>query len=155
MKGKALMLGVEIDSQFHTVAYATGHTFETSAQTGEITTKDHPGDCADFEVTGFSWSISTDNLVEDSKTAVACGYNVMMKAAKNKLPVNVSLSYFEDAENGETIESTNYVDWFEKGSPVAVITGKAVITSIELNAPNKQNATFRATLTGKGAFTIG
>ena len=148
------MLGVEIDGQFHTVAFSNGHTFDASAQTAEIITKDHPANCADYEVTGFSWSLTTDNLVEDSKTAVKCGYNVMMKAAKEMKPINVRLAYFEEANTMDAVTGTNNMDWHEIADPVVVVSGQAIITNLELHAPNKQNATYKATLSGKGPFVV-
>jgi predicted secreted protein len=37
----------------------------------------------------------------------------------------------------------------------AIIRGQTIVTSLNLNAPNKENASYSATFTGKGAFTIG
>lgn len=154
LKGKALMIGVKIGDNFHTVAYAQSHSLELSAQTGEISSKDHNDKSVAYEITGMGWSVSTDNLVEDNSSLVACGYSSLKALILAGLPVSLHLRYFADSLGKDSLSVSN--DWYNWDiDSEAVISGDAIVTSLNLNAPNKQNATYSATFTGKGEFNIG
>lgn len=147
------MVGVEIEGNFHTIAYSTSHTLEMSAQTGEISSKDHNEKSTDYEITGISWSVSTDNLVEDNLISVNCGYRSLKDLILAGLPVKIALRYFDGSLGQDSLSKSN--DWYEfDTASQAIISGDAVVTDLNLNAPNKQNATFSATFTGKGEFIV-
>lgn len=148
------MLGVEILGIFHTIAYATNHTLELAAQTGEISSKDHNDRSVGVEITGMSWSINTDNLVEDDASLVACGYSSLKSLMLSGQPFRVHLRYYDASIGTDSLKDNN--DWCQKVDDAqAVISGEAIMTSLNLNAGNKQNATYSATFTGKGEFIIG
>lgn len=152
IKGKSLMLSMKTDGEWHTFAWATSHSIDMSAQTSELATKDNYGGVACPEVTGLSWTLKTDNLMEDEAANVALGYNALKQLAQNRDALDIQVTYFEEAVNGESYNAGN--DWHKVGVGRAVLSGKAIITNLTMNAPNKEKSTWSATLTGKGAFNI-
>lgn len=154
IKGKAIMIGVETGGTYHTVAYATSHRLSLSAQTGDVSTKDHNDKSVGVEITGMSWELSTDNLVEDNKGLVACGYGRLKELALAGKPLNMQLRYFDAAIGADSLDNNN--DWYAiQDNSELLVSGQTIITNLDLNAPNKDNATWSATFTGKGEFDIG
>ena len=154
LKGKALMLGVEVEGIFHTVAYASSHKLDVSAQTGEVSSKDHNDKSVAIEVTGIGWSVTTDNMVEDNSAIVACGYKTLKSLILSGLPLKIQVRYFEESIGKDSLGQNN--DWYKwEPDAQAVISGDAIVTALTLNAPNKQNATYSATFTGKGEYDVG
>lgn len=154
MKGKAIMLSIEVGGAYHTIAYATNHTFGASAQTSDPSTKDHNDQSVGAEVTGMSWNVNTDNLVEDNHALVNCGFKTLKEVIKAGKPINIHLRYYEDSLGKDSLNDKN--DWVGKVPDAeAIISGQTIVTSLRLNAPNKENASYSATFTGKGAFTVG
>ena len=122
------------------IAYATSHSLTISAETNDVTSKDSGnGDWSSATVKKFSWECSTENLY--SKEAYSQLYTAMI--AKN--PVTLVI----DLKEGETLPEQGWL-------PVTSGTGyngSAIITSLEMSAPDGDNATFSATFTGTGALT--
>lgn len=58
IKGRDLML---FDNNGHSYAYATNHTFSLTAETTDISSKDH-GAWGGSEVSRYSWEITSENL---------------------------------------------------------------------------------------------
>lgn len=156
LKGKAIMIGVMIGGSYRTIAFANSHTLEMSAQTGDISTKDHNDKGVSSTVTGIGWSISTDNLMEDNDTLVACGFKTLKEVITAGLPISVHVKYFSESIGADSLGKSN--NWYAvdaDNSAETIIGGQVLVTSLNLNAPNKENASYSATFTGKGAFTVG
>lgn len=145
IKGGDLMLFIGGTS----VALATNHTLEISGETTDTSNKDQGGGMwASSEVSKISWTITSENLYtlegegkefSDLFTAMAAGTQLDAVFA-TKLASQASLTAVPEG------------GW----QPVATVpkyTGKVVVTSLSLNAPNGEYATYSATFTGVGALT--
>ena len=122
------------------IAYATSHSLTISAETNDVTSKDSGnGDWSSATVKKFSWECSTENLY--SKEAYSQLYTAMIA----KSPVTLVI----DLKEGETLPEQG---WLPVTSGTGY-TGSAIITSLEMSAPDGDNATFSATFTGTGALT--
>lgn len=58
IKGRDLML---FNNDMHSYAYATNHTFTMTAETSDISSKDH-GVWGASEVSRYTWEITSENL---------------------------------------------------------------------------------------------
>lgn len=139
IKGRDLMLFKDDKS----IAYATNHTFQLTANTSDVSSKDH-GIYGGTEVVSFSWEIQTENLYTEK--AFNDLFDATLAGANGtKLTVKFGLK----AETGDgTVVDGDYQNWSPKAS--GYYTGSCYITSLSANAPNGENATFSATLTGVG-----
>lgn len=122
------------------IAYATSHSLSISAETNDVTSKDSGnGDWSAASIKKLSWECSTENLY--SKEAYSQLYAAMI--AKNAVTLVI------DLKEGETLPS----DGWTPATGGTGYTGSAIITSLEMSAPDGDNATFSATFTGTGALT--
>lgn len=147
--GKKLMLFVKDGDNYTTIAYATNHTFTTSASTVSVASKDDADvqsgagkwDSQDLDM--FSWSISAENLYAyegNGMTAEA----VMEKYLAGTL-LDVKFGLAETSTTGAPAEG-----WGQEAEK-KMLSGQAYITSLDINASNDGRATMSITLTGKGA----
>ena len=144
----------------HSIAFATSHSLSISAETSETTNKDIRGGWASSKVKKLSWTCNTENLYANtgSGTTFADLFNLMI--AKTEITAIFGLKSQDastDVPNTGWTPATNIVG---EGSNTVVTddfptyyTGKVVITSLEVNAPDDDNATFTCEFTGCGALT--
>ena len=135
INGSDLMVFVDNKS----IALATSHSLSISAETVDTSNKDvGGGDWSSSTVKKMSWECSTENLY--SKDAYKQLYDAMVK----KTPVDIVF----DLKEGTELQT----GWTPATGGTGY-TGKAIITSLEANAPDGDNATFSATFTGVGALS--
>ena len=139
IKGRDLMLFKDDKS----IAYATNHTFQLTANTSDVSSKDH-GIYGGTEVVSFSWELQSENLYTEK--AFNDLFDATLGGANGtKLTVKFGLK----SETGDgTVVDGDYQNWSPKAT--GYYTGDCYITSLSANAPNGENATFSATLTGVG-----
>ena len=114
------------------IAFATSHSLSLSSNTVDIASK----------VGKLSWEITSENLYTDE------GYDTLQTAWANKTEVTLVWGKPSDY-NAVGIVGTAEA-WT---APTAgYYTGKAIITSLSVNAATGDNATFSATFTGVGPF---
>lgn len=144
IKGGDLMLFVNGKS----IGFATSHSLSISADTKETTSKDSGGKWQSSEVGILSWTASSENLCADKAEGV--GYDElfdMMIARKPITGVFALEGNSTDLAEGK-LDKVKAGGWTPKASDG--YTGQMVITSLEKNAPNGENATFTAQFTGVG-----
>ena len=130
------------------IAFATSHSLSITMNTTEISTKDH-GDFPSVIGQNITWELTTENLYSDD------GQTALWNAMKTMQPVTVK---FAQATNYENATSQKGLPLEENGQewsadPEKIIaSGKALITSLSVNAPSGDNATLSATFTGVGAL---
>lgn len=142
IKGGDLMLFVNNKS----IAYATNHTLEISAELKDVSNKDEgAGDWSSQEVGLLSWNASTENLysLDGAGNNFAALYDLMIA----KTP---TLAYFTvKSQTGNTVPTGGW-------SPKAAATGNpqykgnVVLNSLQLTAQNGDYAQFTAQFTGVG-----
>ena len=119
------------------IAFATSHSLSISADTFETSSKDDVGSWTSKTVRKLSWTCSTDNLFS------AAAYNELYTAMTARQPFNLILSTKgTQASDGSWSVGSNGVEY----------SGNVVITSLELNAPDADNATFSCSFEGVGAL---
>lgn len=126
------------------IAYATSHTLTISGDTQDTSNKDEGGgDWGSNEVSKLSWSATSENMysLDGEGSNFDDLYDLMIK----KEPITTTFS-----KKTETSTDVPTGGWTASKPDYE---GKAVITSLELNAPNGEYATYSVQFTGVGALT--
>ena len=146
IKGSDLMLFVEGKS----IAYATNHTLTISADTKETSSKDSGGKWQTSEVGILSWTCSSENLYADTDAGIDFDklfeYMVARQPISGVFGLEGSSPY-----NGDKLDEVPESGWIPKNG--YGYTGQMIITNLEQNAPNGENATIKVDFTGVGALT--
>ena len=139
IRGGDMMLFVNGKS----IAYATSHTLTISGDTQDTSNKDEGGgDWASNEVSTLSWTAQSENMY--SIDGDGSNFDDLFDIMVAKTPVTATFSKKTETavnvpEGGWTASKPDY-------------EGKVVITSLELNAPNGEYATYTVQFTGIGAL---
>lgn len=127
------------------IASAKSLSLHVSMSMEDATTKDTTGDWQVQEPVGLSYDISTSALMRsgDTVTSSVQGNSLadVMSIYEASEPVKWQIAAVSGANNRD------------KGAVIA--SGSVVITSLTLNGPNRQNATYDAQLNGYGIYTVG
>lgn len=143
-KGGDLMLFVNGKS----IAFATNHTLSISADTKETSTKDSGGLWQTSEVGMLSWSCSSENLMGNPMAGI--GYDELFQMMVARKPITGVFALegnSTDFAEGK-LGAAPAAGWTPKASDG--YTGQMIITSLEKNAPNGENATLKVDFTGVG-----
>lgn len=150
-KGKKLMVWVKGSSGDYTsIGYCTNHTLSTSASTINVSHKDladaGTGKWDDQEIDTFSWTITSENFYAESAEGKTFA----------DLWAYYSAGTVLDLKFGTAADSTTGVPTGGWVAPTTgtILAGKAIITSLDLNAPVDDNASVSITFTGKGPLAI-
>ncbi len=142
IQGGNLMLFVDGKS----IAYATNHTLEISGETKDTSNKDEGGGSWKSEEVGIlSWSATSENLY--SYDGEGNNYADLFDAMVAKTPISAVFCLRNEADSVTTVPTGGWT------VSVPKYTGNVVITSLSLNAPNGEYATFTANFSGVGALT--
>ena len=140
IKGSKLMVFLN-DSP---IAFATSHSLSITVNTSEVSTKDH-GDFPSVIGKNITWEITTENLYSDGAESA------LWTAMKTMQPVTVKFAPASNYSNTSAQQGIVGVDSASDWSAgTAIASGKALITSLQVNAPAGDNATLSATFTGVG-----
>lgn len=151
-KGKKLMIWVkDASGDYTSIGFCTNHTLSTSASTINVSHKDladagSSGKWDDADLDTLSWTITSENFYAETAEG---------KTFK-ELFAYYSAGTVLDIKFGTAVTSTTGVPtggWVAPASGT-VLSGKAIITSLDLNAPVDDNASVSITFQGKGALTI-
>lgn len=116
------------------IACATSHTFSVSAEAQAVSTKDAVGGgkwtANDYGI--LSWTCTSENLV----AVGAANYTSLLETMTAREPVTIVF--------GKAVSDD------DRKLGTTLMTGDAIITSLELNANNGENATMSVTFTGTG-----
>ena len=148
IKGDNLMI---FDANGESIALATSHTLSISADSSQINCKDG-GIWSGGTVNKINWTIDTDNLYSTEE------FDKLFTIMTNRTPVDVYFGLKAQTGTGDvdtdgvapTGGGTQKV-WTKAAT--GTYAGKAVITSLNVNAPSGDNATFTASFQGVGALT--
>ena len=140
IKGSKLMVFISGSP----IAFATSHSLSITMNTTEVSTKDH-GDFPSVLGQNITWEITTENLYSD--TGEAALWNAM-KTMKAVTVAFAPATNYDNAKAEPGIVGENVSETWTAGTAIA--SGKALITSLSVNAPAGDNATLSATFTGVG-----
>lgn len=147
IKGGKLMLFIG-DQNPKSIAFATNHTFSINASLSDTSNKDEgAGDWNSQEPNLLDWSIDTENLysLDGEGNNYSDLFDIMV--SKQKVKCVFALT----AESGDNVPTGGW----SPATPTAtspIYEGNAVISSLQLNAPNGEYASLTATFTGIGAI---
>ena len=148
IKGSDLMLFVQQGaSTYKSVGYATNHTLTIGSTSSEVSTKDSGGGLwNEAVVQKLNWSTTTENLFSLDCEGVTFDDLFGIMTSRQEITVQFTLesSYLTKPTQVPT------GGWSPLATPK--YSGKAYITDLQVNAPDGDNASFTATLTGIGAL---
>ena len=138
VEGSDLMIFVDNKS----IALATSCKLGISVETVETSSKDSGGKWATKKAKKISWNLSTENLFAAESTEGSV-FNDMFKKV---VGTNEFEAIFTTANEAQDIVPE--AGWTPKAN--TGYKGKVVITSMEVNAPNGDNATYSVSFEGTG-----
>ena len=156
IRGENLMLFLQKDGGFKSIAYATNHSLNINLSSTETSNKDQgTGTWSTFEAGVLSWDVSSDNLFGTGTDMQGFGYSDLVDLMLNKNQIDVVFA-LEGDSTSFTVGSGKLDEVPEGGwkpkNEMPYYSGKAIITSISLNAPNGDNASYSVSLQGCGAL---
>ena len=126
------------------IAFATSHSLPITVNTSEVSTKDH-GDFPSVIGNNITWEITTENLYSDNaESALWAAMQTMQTVTVKFAPAT---EYDNKASQKGIVGVEGAAEWT---AATAIASGKALITSLSVNAPSGENATLSATFTGVG-----
>lgn len=148
IKGDELML---FDANGESIALATSHTLSISADAAQINCKDG-GIWQSSTVNKINWTIDTDNLYS------VVEFDKLFTIMTARTPVDV---YFglkgqtgtDDVDTDGVAPQSGATQKVWTKATTGCYKGKAVLTSLNVNAASGDNATFTASFQGVGALT--
>ena len=143
-KGQYIRLLVSTAANPSTVvAAAKQMALHGSAQTQDSSTKDTTGNALEYEVTGQSYDITGSGLVltpNDTLLTGAVGLNDFESWLQDQV-LNWKICVMEGTNNRTVVET--------------IASGQGKLTNLQIQAQNKQNATYNYTINGYGAIVPG
>lgn len=129
------------------IAMATNHSLSISAETSEISNKDlGSGDWAANAIKKFSWEVTSENMYTQSS------YKKLYDLMLAKQPVQAVFTQRDSSLVSDP--STYFAGWtWGQDATTDYLSGNVLITSLDAQAPNDDNATFSCTMTGTGALS--
>lgn len=141
IKGSDLMVFADGKS----IALATNHSLTISADTKETSSKDNGGKWQSSEVGILSWSMKSENLFSSEGNA-GITYQTLFEKMIARTPVTLVFALEKDYETKADEVPTE--GWTPKTG--FGYSGSAIITNLEVSAPNDDKATFSVDFTGVG-----
>lgn len=127
------------------IASAKSLSLHVSLSLEDATTKDTDGNWQVQEPTGISYDISSNALVRsgDTITSTVQGQVLadLMDVYEASEPVRFQVAHVSGAN--------------QRTKGAVIVEGSVIITALNISAQNRQNATYDATLTGYGEYTVG
>lgn len=149
VKGGDLMLFVGTQGAEKSIAYATSHTLDISAELKDASNKDEGGgDWSTQEVGLLSWTASTENLYTTSGKGNQ--FATLFDSMIAKTPISAVFTLKK--ESGTEAPNAGWQS-AAAGAQSPKYSGKVIINSLNVTAQNGEYATMSATFTGVGALT--
>ena len=142
IKGDELML---FNAQGKALAWSTSHVLTITGNTIDVSSKDH-GFWGASEVGNLTWELTSENLYCDDN------YDELFDIMIAKEPVTVAFAKVSNYDANGLTEVGGTVAYWEPDT-TNYRSGKAVITSLTVNANTGENATYSVTFTGAGPLT--
>lgn len=129
------------------IAFATSHKLSVNVETVETTSKDSGGKWVNKAARKISWNMSTENLYSVD------GEGLNFSDLFDKLVAREAIEAVFCLEKDYATKAEEVPDGGWLPSLAGTYSGKVIITSLEANAPNGDNATYTASFEGVGALT--
>lgn len=143
INGSDLMLFIDGKS----IAFATSHKLSINVETVETTSKDSGGKWVSKAARKISWNCSTENLYSNDGEGMTFSQLFDLMVARE--PIEAVFTLEKDyATKADEVPTGGWIP-----STTGTYVGNVIITALEANAPNGDNATFTASFEGVGALT--
>lgn len=129
------------------IAFATSHKLSINVETVETTSKDSGGKWVAKSARKISWNCNTENLYSNDGEGVTFDQLFDMLVAREEVDAVFCLEK-DYASKADSVPTNGWLP-----STSGTYSGKVIITALESNAPNGDNATFTASFEGVGALT--
>lgn len=146
-KGNDLMIFIDGAS----VAFATNHTLTLTTETEDVQSKDSGYNGATM-AKRIQWEIQSENLYIDAEYQKLLDYQLGRQYVDVVWGVAKVQTGTETPETGITATDEMASKTWIVDTGVTYYSGKALISSMTLNASAGENATYSVTLTGSGDF---
>lgn len=127
------------------IAAAKTLSLHVSMSLEDATTKDTENDWTIQEPTAINYDISTSALVRGDDT-ITSGVSAQDLT---------SIEYIYEAGTPVKWQIANVSGANQRTKGSVICSGSCLLTQLSIQAQNRQNATYQATLTGYGAYTVG
>ena len=127
------------------IAAAKSLSLHVSMTLEDATTKDTTGNWQIQEPTGLSYDISTSALVRGNDTITSA-------VAAQDL---ASIESIYEAGTPVKWKICNVSGANQRTAGSVIVSGSCLLTSLTIQGPNRQNATYDASLTGYGPYSVG
>ena len=127
------------------IASAKSLSLHVSLSLEDATTKDTDGNWQVQEPTGISFDISSNALVRSG--------DVITSSVQGQALADLMEVY--EASEPVKFQIANVSGANQRTKGAVIVEGSVVITALNISAQNRQNATYDATLTGYGEYTVG
>lgn len=128
------------------IAFATSHKLSINVETVETSSKDTGGKWVSKAARKISWNCSTENLYSNDGEGVNFDQLFDLLVARNEVQAVFCLEK-DYANKADEVPEGGWIP-----STAGTYSGKVIITALEANAPNGDNATFTASFEGVGAL---
>ena len=126
------------------VAYAKTLSLHVSMTMENATTKDTVGDWEVQEATALNYDITTGALMRS-------GDNITSQVGGKSV---ADLEAIYEAGTPVKFQIANVSGDNQRTKGTVIVSGSVVLTQLQLNGPNRQNADYQATLNGFGAYEL-
>lgn len=133
------------DTPTAVIAAAKTLSLHVSVQLEDSTSKDTTGNFQIQEPTGLSYDITTSALVRGGDTITSAVSGQDLAAIEDIYEAGTPVKWQIANVSGDNQRT--------KGS--IICSGSCLLTNLSIQAPNRQNATYNATLNGYGPYTVG
>ena len=152
IRGKKLMVFVKSgEGTYKSIGFSTNHTLSTSASTISVSHKDLEdvgnGRWDNSDIDTLSWTITSESFYANEAEGITFADLWGYYAAGTVLDLKFGVA----ADNTSGVP----VGGWAVPSSGTILSGKAIISSVDLNAPVDDNASFSITFTGKGPLSVG
>lgn len=129
------------------IAFATSHKLSINVETVETTSKDSGGKWVSKAARKISWNMSTENLYSNE------GEGMTFSDLFDKLTARepIQAVFCLEKNSAAKVDEVPTGGWIP--ATTGTYSGNVIITALEANAPNGDNATFTASFEGVGTLT--
>lgn len=124
------------------LAFSTSANLTVNTDSQEVSSKDS-GYWKDYQAGKLGWEVSTDGLLNFEPSGATQGIEILYAKQVSRAYIDVGFAF----KNGTT--PAWGVDTSKKR-----FTGKGVITSLTMNAPDNEKGTYSITIQGTGVLTL-
>ena len=157
VKGKTFMVALKFGEIWKTIACSTSHKFTVNCNLVDISDKDYDDTGSNKEVTGRTFTLSTENLVENTQSTNdvvnGAGLSDLYFQLISGSSVAARFGYYPSSE-GDYIHGTGADEGWGGGEGV-LIEGNFLVTSLTINAAVKELATYSAEFQSQGLVSLG